>query len=89
MELPGLAIALVLTPGLVQFLKEQFGWQDRKVELLSFVTGAVLVFALNMEQFIPRAGQYNEFAIGILTSGLAASGYYKIGKKFFSNDDMA
>ncbi len=82
MELPGLAVALVLTPGLVQFVKELVGLEGKWVTLLSFVTGAVLVFALNAEQFLPGTGQYVQFAVGILTSGLAASGYYKIGKQF-------
>jgi hypothetical protein len=84
MELPGLAIALVITPGLVQFLKDLIGFEGKPVKALSFVTGAVLVFALNAETFFPGVGQYIAFGIGVVTAGLAASGYYDIGKKFSS-----
>ena len=82
MELPGLAIALVLTPGLVQFLKDLFGLEGKPVTALSFLLGGALVFALNAEQFFPGVGQYVSFGVGILTAGLAASGYYDIAKKF-------
>ena len=81
MELPGLAIALVLTPGLVQFLKDLFGIEGKPVTAMSFLIGGVLVFALNAEQFFPGVGQYVEFGVGILTAGLSASGYYKLSKQ--------
>jgi hypothetical protein len=81
MELPGLAIALALTPGLVQFLKDLFSIDGKIVTALSFLTGAVLIFALNAEQFFPGVGRYVEFGVGILTTGLAASGYYKLAQQ--------
>ena len=82
MELPGLAIALAITPGLVQLLKDAFKLEGQSVRLLSFLVGGLLIFALNAEQFFPGAGQYIEFGVGILTAGLSASGYYDIVKKF-------
>ncbi len=82
MELPGLAVALVITPGFVQFLKDMLKLEGQPVKALSFFTGAVLVFALNAEQFFPGVGQYVSFGVGIITAGLAVSGYYDIAKKF-------
>ena len=82
MELPQLGIALVLTPALVQFLKELFNLSGKPVTALSFLVGAILITALNSEQFWPGSQLYVTFAIGVLTTGLAASGYYKIVKTF-------
>ncbi len=84
MELPGLAIALVITPGFVQFVKDLSGLEGKYVKLLSFFVGGALVFALNAEQFFPGVGQYVQFGVGILTAGLSASGYYDIAKKFLA-----
>ena len=80
MELEGLGIALALTPGLVQFLKDLFSIEGKPVTALSFLTGGLLVLAFNLEQFFPGISQYVELGVGLLTAGLAASGYYKLGK---------
>ena len=87
MELPGAAIALALTPGLVQFLKDLFGWEGKAVTALSFVVGAVLIVALNLDPLIPGAGQWVSLAVGVLSTGLAASGYYKLAKHFTETPD--
>lgn len=86
MELPGSALALALTPGLVQFIKELFNLEGKVVTALSFAVGAVLIIALNLEPLLPGAGKWVELAVGVLSTGLSAAGYYKLAKQFTKPD---
>lgn len=68
---------MILLFGLVEFLKTSFNWQGKTVTFVSFALGIVLFGAFNLELFLPGAGPWVAFGAQALTTGLAASGYYR------------
>jgi hypothetical protein len=79
----GSVVAIALTLGIVQAVKEALNWSGTRVKLLSigvgFVVGAVAI-ALNEELIPADYVPYVLLFFGALAFGLAASGYYSLAK---------
>jgi hypothetical protein len=69
---------MALVFGLVEFLKDVFSLEGKKVTLLSAVLGLVLSVPYQLSQAIPT-NYTGWFTIGVVgvAFGLAASGFYK------------
>ena len=73
---------LLLVFGLVEFLKDLFGWEGKKVTLLAMGTGILLYVPVQLIGLL--AAPYEQIlsvVYGSLAFGLSASGYYKFVAK--------
>jgi hypothetical protein len=81
----GVVAVPLLIVGIVQAVKNLLGWQGNKVCALAMGLGAFFVgLATCLEQglFTPEAAVLIETAVYALAGGLAALGYYDLGKRF-------
>ncbi len=72
---------LMFVPGLVQFVKNAAGLQDRAAEVLTVCTGVVCVgcaYALNSGMIPEAAAIYVELSFLSVAGALAIAGYYKL-----------
>jgi hypothetical protein len=64
--------------GLVEFIKNAFNMDGKKVTIMAAVMGAVLMVLFQLQTVLPAPyAQVYEIAVVSITFGLAASGYYK------------
>lgn len=80
----GSVVAVTLTLGIVQAVKEMLGWDGNKVKLLSIAVGTIIgavAIAFNQGMFSDSLEPYIMLIFGALAFGLSASGYYSLAKK--------
>ncbi len=81
----GVVAVPLLIVGIVQAVKKILGWKGDKVRALAMGLGVFFVgLATCLEQglFTPEVAVLIEMAVYALAGGLAALGYYDLGKKF-------
>ncbi len=71
-------LILAMLPGLVQFFKELFDWQGKKVTALAMVIGVVLGVVLQISDLFPVMTPWFTILVYGLLFGMTASGYYKL-----------